>query len=186
MIETIILAIWLMLPAYISNPMAAVFGGGVPIDNGIILKDGKRLLGDGKTYRGLLCGIACGVLLGFLQTHFIQNINGILKTSLPAFIHPESSMFTILLCLSGGALFGDMFKSFFKRRMGFKRGQSFPLVDQLDFVIGAWVFTFIFACPWFMAYFNLKIMLVILLITPILHIITNIFGYLIKVKKEPW
>lgn len=186
MIETIIVAIWLMLPAYISNPLAALFGGGKPIDCGINFKDGRRLLGDGKTYRGLLFGIIGGLVVGIIQMIFISNISNLLQISFPPFSHPSSSTIIIILSLSGGALFGDMFKSFFKRRMGFKRGQSFPIVDQLDFVIGAWIAAFIFVRPWFMMYFNTKIILIILFISPIIHLVVNIFGFLIGVKKEPW
>ena len=41
-IPTIILAVWLMLPAYIANPSAALFGGGKPIDGGRKFSDGRR------------------------------------------------------------------------------------------------------------------------------------------------
>ena len=49
-------AFWIMLPAYLPNPVAAIFGGGTPIDLGKNFSDGKRVLGDGKTYRGLIFG----------------------------------------------------------------------------------------------------------------------------------
>ncbi len=68
MIELIVKALWLMLPAYLPNSFAAVFGGGKPIDGGRTLKDGRRILGDGKTYRGLFSGIFFGVLAGSIQT----------------------------------------------------------------------------------------------------------------------
>ena len=44
MIDIVLTAMWLMLPAYIPNSTAAVFAGGKPIDGG-------RNLGDGKTTR---------------------------------------------------------------------------------------------------------------------------------------
>jgi CDP-2,3-bis-(O-geranylgeranyl)-sn-glycerol synthase len=56
-----------MLPAYIPNPSAALFGGGRPIDFGRRLKDGYRIFGDGKTYRGLVIGTLCGILIGLIQ-----------------------------------------------------------------------------------------------------------------------
>ena len=43
-------AFWFMLPAYVANPTAVVFGGGRPIDAGRVLRDGRRFLGDGKTW----------------------------------------------------------------------------------------------------------------------------------------
>src|SRR3989475_6474876 len=60
------LAFWFLLPAYVANPMAVVFGGGTPMDFGRTLRDGRRLLGDGKTWRGVGGGVASGVRLGLL------------------------------------------------------------------------------------------------------------------------
>jgi len=52
----ILKASWLMLPAYMANPTAVVFGGGTPVDMGKNWKDGRRIFGDGKTFRGLIGG----------------------------------------------------------------------------------------------------------------------------------
>lgn len=175
-----------MLPAYIPNSMAAVFGGGRPIDGGRILKDGRRILGDGKTYRGLFAGIACGVLLGLFQMLFLIPASELLHISLPSFSGRGSTTMVILLSLASGSLFGDMFKSFFKRRLGMKRGASLPLVDQLDFVLGAWVFTYLSSPGWFAINFTRDIMVAVLVLTPLLHLTTNVVGYIIGVKKEPW
>ena len=54
---------WLMLPAFLPNSAAVVFGGGKPIDFGRLWR-GKRILGDGKTWTGLIGGISAGVALG--------------------------------------------------------------------------------------------------------------------------
>ncbi len=173
---TILLAIWLMLPAYISNPMAVVFGGGTPMDLGMKLPDGKRLLGEGKTLRGLIGGTACGIGIGLLQVYAAPYLNVPIPT------------LTSIITLSFGALFGDLIKSFFKRRIGLVRGAELPLIDQLDFVAGAWILTYIFDPVWFTKYFISFpwIILTVLVLTPILHRLTNIFGYNIKLKKEPW
>ena len=175
-----------MLPAYIPNSMAAVFGGGRPIDGGRVLKDGRRILGDGKTYRGLFAGIACGVLLGLLQMVLLVPMSEFLHISLPSFSDSGSQTMVVLLSLASGSLFGDMFKSFFKRRFGMKRGASLPLVDQLDFVLGAWVFTYLSSPGWFTMHFTHNVMIAVVIVTPLLHLTTNIIGYLIGVKKEPW
>src|SRR2546425_163624 len=60
--------LWFFLPAYVANPMAVVFGGGAPIDLGRTFRDGERLFGDGKTWRGLVGGTLAGALLGLLLT----------------------------------------------------------------------------------------------------------------------
>ncbi|HLB72251.1 MAG: CDP-2,3-bis-(O-geranylgeranyl)-sn-glycerol synthase [Candidatus Methanoperedens sp.] len=168
-------AAWLMIPAYISNPMAVVLGGGKPIDFGKNWIDGERILGDGKTIRGLTGGTICGIIAGIIQMQ-ISPLNTL-------FVSPP---LIAVITLSFGALFGDIVKSFFKRRMRFRRGAPLLLIDQLDFVLGAWVLTYIFDPVWFIDNFTVITMLVILVITPVLHRLTNILGYHVKLKKEPW
>jgi CDP-diglyceride synthetase len=63
--EIIIQALWLVLPAYIANASALLVGGGKPIDFGKNWKDGKRILGDGKTWSGLITGAFVGMTCGF-------------------------------------------------------------------------------------------------------------------------
>ena len=55
---------WLMLPAFLPNSAAVLFGGGRPIDFGRSWH-GKRILGDGKTWTGLIGGITAGTALGY-------------------------------------------------------------------------------------------------------------------------
>ncbi len=173
-IEVVIKALWLMLPAYIANPTAALFGGGTPIDFGKKWHDGHRILGDGKTFRGLVGGAVCGIVIGILEMQVSAG---------EPFVMPPVS---VVIALSFGALLGDIVKSFFKRRLGFKRGVGLPLIDQLDFVAGAWVLAYIVDPQWFIGNFKLPIIITVLIVTPILHRATNIIGYHIKVKKEPW
>jgi CDP-2,3-bis-(O-geranylgeranyl)-sn-glycerol synthase len=191
MIDIIAASIWLMLPAYIANPMAVVFGGGTPMDLGRNFSDGRRILGDGKTIRGLVAGTACGMVIGFFQIILVPYLRAsgvlgdrdIFQSVLGAY---SSRTIYIVFLMSLGALFGDSAESFIKRRMKLERGAMFPIADQLDFVLGAWMLTFILADNWFKTYFNIWIIITVLLVTPLLHFATNIFGYLIKLKKEPW
>jgi CDP-2,3-bis-(O-geranylgeranyl)-sn-glycerol synthase len=177
--NSLILAFWLMLPAYIPNNCAALFGGGMPLDGGRIFRDGRRILGDGKTFRGTLAGTACGVLVGLLQ-NLISPLLG-----LPAF-GAGNEQLPILLALSLGAMLGDIVAAFFKRRMGLQRGAPLFIIDQLDFVIGAWLLAMLVAPGWFGQHFTPMIILIVLIITPILHRITNIIGYRMGTKREPW
>lgn len=163
-----------MLPAYIANPTAVVFGGGTPVDFGKNWKDGRRILGDGKTFRGLVGGTACGIIVGIMQMN------------VPSQWSLGSFTLTTIITLSFGALLGDLVKSFFKRRAGFERGAQLPLIDQLDFVAGAWILTYIFDPQWFLNNFTFWIVVTVLILTPLLHRLTNIIGYYIKLKKEPW
>ena len=104
---------------------------------------------------------------------------------LPSF-GSERELILVLVGLSLGAMAGDVVASFFKRRMGTERGAALFLVDQLDFVIGSWALTLLIAPRWFSENFTSEIIFVVLVVTPILHRATNIIGYKIKAKKEPW
>ena len=191
LIDIVAASVWLMLPAFVANPMAAVFGGGTPMDLGKNFKDGRRILGDGKTIRGLVAGTVCGLLIGIIQIGITPRLatTGVL-TDWPLFQSALGaySMSTILVVglMALGALLGDSAESFIKRRLNLERGAMFPVADQLDFVLGAWVLTFIFASVWFKTYFTFWIIVTVLVVTPLLHLATNMFGYIIKVKKEPW
>ncbi|MCS3924720.1 CDP-2,3-bis-(O-geranylgeranyl)-sn-glycerol synthase [Methanosalsum natronophilum] len=186
LVQIAVLAVWLMLPAYFPNPIAAVFGGGKPIDNGKLFFDGRRILGDGKSYRGLLAGITSGLLVGLIQISLASREITILNIDLPSFGPDTVSAILVIFCLSAGSLLGDMVMSFFKRRMNLKRGAPLPLIDQLDFVFGAWILTYLVFPQWFIATFSFNIIIAILIISPILHVTINIIGYIIGVKKEPW
>jgi len=177
---TVLVALWLMLPAYVTNASAAFFGGKTPIDRGIYW--GKhRLLGDGKTYEGLVTGFACGFLIGLVQ----QLLQSRAQLQLPDF--GSFPLFLVTLaCLCAGAMLGDLLGSFVKRRAGVERGAPLPLLDQLDFVGGAWLLLLLFARPWFIAAFSGDVILAVIILTPLLHLATNYVGFKIGKKKVPW
>ncbi|RCV63598.1 CDP-2,3-bis-(O-geranylgeranyl)-sn-glycerol synthase [Methanophagales archaeon] len=172
-IETFCVAIWLMLPAYITNSSAAFFGGKTPIDRGFYW--GKnRLLGDGKTYGGFFKGFSCGFIIGIIQQLFSGSFG-----TFPYFI-------VTLVCLSAGAMLGDLLASVIKRKIGLKRGAPFPIVDQLDFVAGAWLLLLVFARDWFFDAFTLDVIIAVLIITPLLHLSANYIAFKMGKKKVPW
>lgn len=179
MMNILITAIWLMLPAYLPNNFAALFGGGTPLDFGQRFNDGRRIMGDGKTYRGTAAGTLCGFLVGLALNA------GASTLGLPTF-GAGLEQFFVLGGLSLGAMLGDIVASFFKRRLGMKRGAQFFVIDQLDFVFGAWILTAILAPSWFWNNFTPTIIVIVLIITPVLHRVTNIIGYRIGAKREPW
>ena len=138
-LSSLVSALWIMLPAYLPNSAAAVLGGGAPIDGGRSLRDGKRIFGDGKTWRGLFLGILSGIAIGSVQIA-VRDHAGLL--SLPGLTFP------VVVILAAGALFGDLAKSFFKRRLGKDRGTEWLIADQYDFVIGAFLLLMIFSPGW--------------------------------------
>ena len=78
----------------------------------------------------------------------------------------------------GGVILGDLIKSFYKRRQGIKPGDPWWGWDQLDFVIGCIVLGFWVYVP------PAEIVLVLLVLSPILHLLANNIGYLLKIKKN--
>ncbi|MDD5096827.1 MAG: CDP-archaeol synthase, partial [Candidatus ainarchaeum sp.] len=51
-----------ILPCYIANAAPVLLGGGQPIDFGANFPDGRRILGDAKTVRGFVGGVAAGTV----------------------------------------------------------------------------------------------------------------------------
>ena len=187
---------YIMFPAYVSGSAAVLFKGKVPMDYGKSWR-GKRLFGDGKTWEGFFMGGLTGVFAGSMQQLFCSfsgkasfeafgvRFPGSFDPGLQAIMTPGS--FAVIICLSYGGLLGDLIKSFFKRRLGIERGGKSPfLVDQLDFVLGAWLVTVPIFWVWFTSVFSVLNFLVILVMTPLLHRGVNIIGYKMGKKAEPW
>jgi CDP-2,3-bis-(O-geranylgeranyl)-sn-glycerol synthase len=176
-IISLISAVWIMLPAYLPNPIAALAGGGPPIDMGRNFSDGRRIFGDGKTFRGLIIGIFAGIGIGLVQIR-VSGAFGWENL-------PEQTYMSVTL-LATGALLGDVGKSFFKRRLGKERGAKWPIADMYDLVAGALLMVLIFDPGWLFANMTLLIFVLILILTPILHRAVNIIGYHFRVKEVPW
>jgi CDP-2,3-bis-(O-geranylgeranyl)-sn-glycerol synthase len=80
--------------------------------------------------------------------------------------------------LSLGALVGDLAESFIKRRLNVSPGSSLPIADQLDFVIGAFLFSLPVSPP------SLTTTLIILIITLPTHLLTNLLANLLDIKRK--
>jgi CDP-diglyceride synthetase len=172
-------AVWAMMPAYIPNNAAVLGGGGRPIDGGRTLGE-RRLLGDGKTWRGTAVGIAAGVFLALALNTIQPSISTAVGVDLPVF--PLGAA----IGLAAGAMAGDIGASFLKRRSGRERGAAFPGLDQLDFVVGALCLAAVFATDWFVTTFSVAVILVVVVVTPLLHVATNVIAYTLGLKSEPW
>ena len=165
-----------ILPAYVANASACVFGGGAPLDMGKNFIDGKRLIGNGVSYRGTFFGLLCGTIAAILEG-IIINLNIVGNT---AFYFNIFEWAYIGFLLSLGALFGDMFGSFIKRRIGLAQGKPAPILDQLGFV----VFAILFAYPF--APISPNMIIVLLIITPIIHLSANVIAYKLGLKDVWW
>jgi len=164
-------ALWFVFPAYCANAMPLIFGGGYPLDAGRTFFDGKPILGSHKTFRGFFFGLVVGTLVGFLQTVFFQHVIS---------QYDARFRYDVLLgfMLSLGALVGDSLESFVKRRLDLPPGSSLPIADQLDFVVGALLFSLPVSPP------SLPTIIIIIIITPPIHFLTNLLSNHFRHKKE--
>ena len=187
LVECCIIVLWIMMPAYLANTIAVLTGGKYPIDQGKTLTDGNRILGDGKTWSGLVGGTLGGVVIGYTQLNFGNSLIQSIVNNIPESLWGDSP-FIIFFLLSFGALFGDMSASFFKRRGNLKRGDKSPVLDMFDFVGMALILTLIFGDGWIQSWLfdGVGPLFTLLLLTPILHRGVNIIGFKIGVKNEPW
>ncbi|WP_135821523.1 CDP-2,3-bis-(O-geranylgeranyl)-sn-glycerol synthase [Halostella litorea] len=178
-VDAIVLAFWVMLPAYVPNNAAVLAGGGRPIDGGRTW-GGRRVLGDGKTWRGTLVGTLAGATLALVLSAVAGDVGSAVGVDLPTFPAPA------VVALPLGAMLGDIGASFLKRRTGRERGAAFPGLDQLDFTVGALGVTLVAAPGWTTETFTLPVLAVIFVLTPLLHVTTNVGAYYLGLKSEPW
>jgi CDP-2,3-bis-(O-geranylgeranyl)-sn-glycerol synthase len=182
----ILRAIWLMVPMLIPNSAAVLFGGGRPIDFGKKMKDGTRILGDGKTWNGLIGGTLSGVIIGMIQI-LIMSTLGQPDWTVGCF---TCGALPILFLLAFGSMFGDMLGSFLKRRAKIARGAKFPIMDQYDFFIGAMILIVPLQWTWFYDNFIDGVYLAgfigLIVLIPIMHRLVNIIGFKMGKKDVPW
>jgi len=156
-------ALKFLFPAYCANAAPVLGGGGKSMDFGRNLFDGKRIFGANKTFKGFFFGLGIGVGVGVVECLL--------------FGYPW--LFAVLTPL--GALLGDLTGAFAKRRLSIAPGGLLPIVDQIDFVVGA----LLFALPLGMIG-SWALAATVLLITPPIHFFTNFLAYKAKLKTNPW
>jgi CDP-2,3-bis-(O-geranylgeranyl)-sn-glycerol synthase len=198
------LAFFGMVPAFLTNalmPLVANIKGikRYPLDFGKCHKDGERILGEGKSWNGLIFGTIIGFILSALISSqmypYIAEqtiINFADGETVLRYVSKEKILFFVdvtsdpvkfylgqfLLCL--GTPFGDAIGSYAKRRRKLKRGEVFLFWDQNNFIIAAIIIAyFFFPIQWYYIVF-------LLLVTPLITVTANILGYYIGKKQVPW
>lgn len=210
-----LLTLWLYLPGFLANSFAMMWGkwlpktgyGPWPIDGGRTLSDGNRILGDGKTWNGLIGGSLTSGLLCMLMVTLTNDGAG------AGLLEDNSILFSSPLAGSSGAWFavggpmlsafilgtflgfmclvGDSTGSFFKRRRGLKRegdvSSKAPILDTLPFAISVFLAGQLFLGDSWLAGEELRIpMIALVLFTPVLHRTFNLIGYKIGWKDVPY
>lgn len=193
MLTLIISSLYFILPAYVAN-MVPVFASKVCAGGRRGLPGSKPInekwFGSHKTWRGFYAGYF-GALVVLVAQAVLQNYGvfegyrvldytgGLGVANMPSMV----GCFVVLgyAALFGiGAIFGDLVKSFLKRRLGIAPGESWFPLDQLDFVIGAMLFL------WLFVELPGQVVAVVLVATPVLHFGANLVGYAVGLKKVWW
>ncbi len=184
MLVTIAQALFFFLPAYIANMSPVVFGNvgwlqpfKKPIDGGRKLGS-LTIFGEHKTYLGFLVGVSAAMVTSLLQALIFAYFSD----ARWLFLFPYSYFSAIWLgfLLGFGALLGDLLKSFIKRRLRIVSGAPFFPFDQLDIVVGGLLLgAFVYFPSW-------NHILVLVLLTPLLQLFSNIISYKLGLKKVWW
>jgi CDP-2,3-bis-(O-geranylgeranyl)-sn-glycerol synthase len=149
-------------PSYVANAAPLLFGGGRTLDGGRRLSDGQPIFGSHKTIRGVIAGILAGSIIGLGES----------------LVDPRLALAGFMIAL--GSVLGDLLGAFVKRRLHVEPGKAFPILDQLDFVLGALIFGYYFF-P-----IGLYSAILFVAVTPPIHLGTNYGAYLLGIKKTQW
>lgn len=202
-----------IFPGYISNAAMVIVGGGKPIDGGRTFRDGRRILGDNKTWSGLIKGpLYIGIPLSIgLFCLFLVLWPTIINIPMASINNNDYKIYNdivyyqyyfiggsfpfgflsiiirIVLCSYGAAL-GDLVGSFLKRRFDVESGAPFWVIDQLDFAVFAILFVSIpaFIFPNLFWVPDIYMIILLLILTPSVSIIANTVAYIAGLKEVPW
>ena len=160
----VVRALILILPAYVANATPVIARGSMPIDFGRKFVDGKPVFGGNKTIEGFIIGVATGFCAGLMIN---KPFDGVL--------------------LAFGALIGDLLGAFLKRRVNMKPGSPLPVLDQLSFLYGA-LFLLFLGQRLSLTVDRLDWMTVLILtvLTPPIHLISNFLAHKFGFKEKPW
>jgi len=184
-IEQILFAMWFFGPAGLANA-APIIANNTPIikdfnrpmDLGKTFR-GVRVLGDNKTFRGLLSGMIMGLIVASVQMILFSQF-----TSIDSFTMDidYSSPIVLLMGISMGfgVLLGDAVESFFKRQAGVAPGKSWVPFDQIDFIAGGLVFSLPFAR------LDARTYATTLIVMALLHPAVNLLGWALGFKSKPF
>ncbi len=170
--------IYLIIPAVIANTMPVFVKKyfkklNYPIDFYKKI-NGKRILGDNKTFRGFIFGILGSIIIVLLQK-ILSNYILFSKISLIDYSRINILLFGFLIGFF--VLLFDSIASFIKRRLNFKPGESFFILDQINGGIG-----FVFTIYFYLNSFN--IILFSLIIWFLGHFLIKYLGYLFEIDKN--
>jgi len=213
----LIYAMLFIAPGYLANAGMLIWGGkGTPMDFGHVCKDGHRLFGPGKTWRGFILGsVAFGIPIAMF-IHYLLFINwdtivamiysyydqGIIYTMYP---QPEALIQDMRIYMLGSqtaepnseafiALMPRIILCSFGAGVGDLVGSWAKRRKGIDRGEPFWIvdqIDFLFGClvltlPYVWGHFHLQTFIFLMIFTPSLTVIANTTSYLTGHKKIPW
>ena len=179
-IATLVDALWFALPIYVANAAPVLLWYFITDKSGKKwrIRDVKRTNKSNFIQKLMVCDKPVNKrLFGEHKTVF-----GMALVIIAAFFTTIAQGREPLVgaVLGVGAVFGICLNSYIKRRLGIREGGPFPVMDQLDFVIGAQLAYYAAFSSMFPNW------LVIFAMTLVLHPITCIIAHLLGLKEEWW
>jgi CDP-2,3-bis-(O-geranylgeranyl)-sn-glycerol synthase len=167
--------LYLFLPAFVANG-APVVARKIPGITSWTTPICVRAFGANKTYRGFAVGVASAIVTALVQ--FSLRNQWIFKELTE--LHNSLGQSALVGFLLGfGALFGDLVKSFVKRRIGIAPGQAWPVLDGIDYILGA----ALFILPLYKA--SLMDIVVLIVAAPLLSLLANSVSFVLG-WKDVW
>lgn len=174
MLDAFLHDLWLFAPAFLANAMP-VIAKKLPVLRRWDTPIHARILGKNKTVRGLVSGTVAAMLLALLQfglsgSPWLPDVSDVLT----------SPWFALLagFLLGAGALLGDIAESSLKRRMGIPPGEALPVVDGIDYILGAFLLLWPLYLP------PLSSAFLLLVFAPIGSLAANMVAYQLRWKQQ--
>jgi hypothetical protein len=153
-----------------------------PVDGGFEFR-GKRVFGANKTWRGVFA-MALGTALGFaLQALWLHNYESMLWLELFDYSLPKALVVGVLVGIA--VSLSELPNSFIKRQVGIAPGTTsggalkvfFYILDQVDFLVGAWiVLSFVIEISWLRVFYSFLFLFVA-------HQVISFLGYLLAMRE---
>lgn len=181
--KIIIECVYFILPALIGNGMNVICSHfktiswlDQPIDRGKKWRR-KEIFGKNKTYRGFVVAIIFGMLTAQVQLslYVFESFHNI---SIFDYTNVNPILFGGVMAFGG--MFGDLIKSFFKRRFGIQSGKPWPIFDQIDLPLGALLFSLPFYIPSF------PYILGALIGGGLAQFLSDVVAYFLRIKRMWW
>lgn len=182
-------ALYLFAPLLVAAAISGVFlrydlapALARPIDGGAVL-GGRRVFGDGKTWRGGVTAVVGCVIGVAIQ----RAIAGVVPAALQVVDYARVEPVVLGAAMGAGATLGELPNSFVKRRAGIPRGGTargwkgvvFYVWDQVDLLIGAWPLIAALVAP------RPRLIAASFAVALVVHPLVALIGWLIGARTSP-